>query len=118
MREHGFARTEPFIRARYRGADREASTDRRGPGADALVQAQVEQYVQVGAPVPPEAAVAARNITEPGLARGHDGVSPDMTTEPRQGFETIDVAERLRSRRRSSPTRSRSTSSRAGSSPK
>ena len=31
------------------------------------VQAQIEQYVQSGAPVPPEAAVAARNITEPGL---------------------------------------------------
>ncbi|MFM8914995.1 MAG: LON peptidase substrate-binding domain-containing protein, partial [Candidatus Limnocylindrus sp.] len=31
------------------------------------VQAQVETYVTSGAPVPPEAAVAAKNITDPGL---------------------------------------------------
>ena len=50
-----------------------------------------------GAPVPPEAAVAARNITEPGLLADMVAYSPDMTTEQRQELlETIDVAERLK----------------------
>ena len=61
------------------------------------VQGQIEQYVQSGAPVPPEAAVAARNITEPGLLADMVAYSPDMTTEQRQELlETIDVAERLK----------------------
>ena len=51
-----------------------------------------DQYVQSGAPVPPEAAVAARNITEPGLLADTVAYSPDMTTEQRQELlETIDV---------------------------
>ena len=61
------------------------------------VQAQIEQYVASGAPVPPEAAVAARNITEPGLLADMVAYSPDMTTEQRQELlETIDVEERLK----------------------
>ena len=61
------------------------------------VQAQIEQYVANGAPVPPEAAVAARNITEPGLLADMVAYSPDMTTEQRQEMlETIDVIERLK----------------------
>ena len=61
------------------------------------VQAQIEQYVASGAPVPPEAAVAARNITEPGLLADMVAYSPDMTTEQRQELlETIDVTERLK----------------------
>ena len=61
------------------------------------VQAQIEQYVANGAPVPPEAAVAARNITEPGLLADMIAYSPDMTTEQRQELlETIDVTERLK----------------------
>ena len=61
------------------------------------VQAQIEQYVQSGAPVPPEAAVAARNITEPGLLADMVAYSPDMSTEQRQELlETIDVIERLK----------------------
>jgi ATP-dependent Lon protease len=61
------------------------------------VQAQIEQYVANGAPVPPEAAVAARNITEPGLLADMVAYSPDMTTEQRQEMlETIDVVERLK----------------------
>ena len=61
------------------------------------VQAQIEQYVANGAPVPPEAAVAARNITEPGLLADMVAYSPDMTTEQRQELlETIDVVERLK----------------------
>ena len=61
------------------------------------VQAQIEQYVANGAPVPPEAAVAARNITEPGLLADMVAYSPDMSTEQRQELlETIDVSERLK----------------------
>ena len=61
------------------------------------VQAQIEQYVANGAPVPPEAAVAARNISEPGLLADMVAYSPDMTTEQRQEMlETIDVVERLK----------------------
>ena len=61
------------------------------------VQGQIETYVQSGAPVPPEAAVAARNITEPGLLADMVAYSPDMTTEQRQELlETIDVLDRLK----------------------
>jgi ATP-dependent Lon protease len=61
------------------------------------VQGQIEQYVANGAPVPPEAAVAARNITEAGLLADMVAYSPDMTTEQRQELlETIDVVERLK----------------------
>jgi ATP-dependent Lon protease len=61
------------------------------------VQGQIEAYVANGAPVPPEAAVAARNITEPGLLADMIAYSPDMTTEQRQELlETIDVTERLK----------------------
>ena len=61
------------------------------------VQGQIEQYVANGAPVPPEAAVAARNITEPGLLADMVAYSPDMTTEQRQELlETVDVIERLK----------------------
>ena len=61
------------------------------------VQGQIEQYVQSGAPVPPEAAVAARNVTEPGLLADMVAYSPDMTTEQRQELlETLDVVERLK----------------------
>jgi ATP-dependent Lon protease len=61
------------------------------------VQAQIEQYVANGAPVPPEAAVAARNISEPGLLADMVAYSPDMSTEQRQELlETVDVTERLK----------------------
>ena len=50
-----------------------------------------------GAPVPPEAAVAARNITEPGLLADMVAYSPDMSTEQRQELlETVDVELRLK----------------------
>jgi ATP-dependent Lon protease len=97
MRLHGFAQTEPFIRARIEELSEGPTTDVEVQALMRSVQAQVEQYVQVGAPVPPEAAVAARNITEPGLLADMTAYSPDMTTEQRQELlETIDVAERLR----------------------
>ena len=60
------------------------------------VQAQVETYVTSGAPVPPEAAVAAKNISDPGLLADMTAYTPDMTTEQRQELlEIIDVTERL-----------------------
>src|SRR6266516_1227006 len=97
LRVHGFAQTSPYILARI-----EEVGDGSPPGVEveALmrpVQAQIEQYVANGAPVPPEAAVAARNITEPGLLAHMVAYSPDMSTEQRQELlETIDVVERLK----------------------
>jgi ATP-dependent Lon protease len=97
IRVHGFAQTEPHLRARV-----EELHDTTPPNVElqALmrsVQAQVEQYVQAGAPVPPEAAVAAKNITEPGLLADMTAYSPDMTTEQRQELlETVDIVERLK----------------------
>ena len=99
IRVSASSQTEPYIPARDRGAARRAARDRRrGPGADAHAsRRQIEQYVQSARPVPPEAAVAARNITEPGLLADMVAYSPDMTTEQRQELlETIDVVERLK----------------------
>ncbi len=97
LRLHGFASTAPYLLARV-----EEITDVAPSGVEieALmksVSSQIEQYVQSGAPVPPEAAVAARNITEPGLLADMVAYSPDMTTEQRQQLlETVDVVERLK----------------------
>jgi ATP-dependent Lon protease len=97
LRLHGFAETSPFLLARI-----EELQDATPGGVEVqalmrTVQGQIEQYVQNGAPVPPEAAVAARNITEPGLLADMTAYSPDMTTEQRQELlETIDVVERLK----------------------
>jgi ATP-dependent Lon protease len=61
------------------------------------VQSQIEQYIANGAPIPPEAAIAARNISEPGLLADMVAYSPDMDTPQRQELlETIDAVERLR----------------------
>ena len=97
LRLHRFSETEPYLR----GVVEEVSDDTpAGVEVQALmrtVQGQIEQYVANGAPVPPEAAVAARNITEPGLLADMVAYSPDMTTEQRQELlETIDVVERLK----------------------
>jgi ATP-dependent Lon protease len=63
----------------------------------ASIQAQIEQYVTAGAPVPPEVAVAARNITDGGLLADMAAYSPEMTPDLRQELlETISVADRLR----------------------
>ena len=80
LRLHGFASTNPYILASV-----EEVVDELPPGLEVqalmrTVQAQIEQYVANGAPVPPEAAVAARNITEPGLLADMVAYSPDMTT--------------------------------------
>ncbi|MGH2466781.1 MAG: LON peptidase substrate-binding domain-containing protein, partial [Candidatus Limnocylindrales bacterium] len=93
----GFVQSEPYIVAEVEPV-REASP--AGLEVQALmrsVQGQIEQYVQSGAPVPPEAAVAARNITEPGLLADMVAYSPDMGTEQRQELlETIDPVARLK----------------------
>ena len=97
LRLLAFEGNDPFISARV-----EVLTDEKPQGVEVqalvrTVQAQIEQYVQSGAPVPPEAAVAARNITEPGLLADMVAYSPDMTTEQRQELlETLDVIERLK----------------------
>src|SRR4249919_904084 len=97
IRLHGFVQSDPYIVAEVELLD-DSNPD--GLEVQALmrsVQAQVETYVQSGAPVPPEAAVAARNITEPGLLADMVAYSPDMSTEQRQELlETIDVEQRLK----------------------
>jgi ATP-dependent Lon protease len=93
----GFASTDPYLLARVEEIPDVAPS---GVEIEALmksVSSQIEQYVQSGAPVPPEAAVAARNITEPGLLADMVAYSPDMTTEQRQQLlETVDVVDRLK----------------------
>jgi ATP-dependent Lon protease len=97
IRVHSFTSTSPHITAIV-----EELPDQTPDGVEVealmrTVQAQIEQYVANGAPVPPEAAVAARNISEPGLLADMVAYSPDMSTEQRQELlETIDVVERLK----------------------
>ncbi len=97
LRVHAFASTEPYLAGQV---EELADATPDGVEVQALmktVQQQIEQYVASGAPVPPEAAVAARNITEPGLLADMVAYSPDMSTEQRQELlETIDVVERLK----------------------
>jgi ATP-dependent Lon protease len=97
LRLHGFVSTSPYLRARVEELPDIAPTGVEIEALMKTVQGQIEQYVQSGAPVPPEAAVAARNITEPGLLADMVAYSPDMTTEQRQELlETVDVVERLK----------------------
>jgi ATP-dependent Lon protease len=97
IRVEGFAQTDPYLRARIHGLEVPKPADVEVEALMKSVQAQMEQYVQAGAPVPPEAAVAARNITEPGLLADMTAYSPDMTTEQRQELlETVDVVARLK----------------------
>jgi ATP-dependent Lon protease len=97
IRVHGFAQTSPFLSARIEELVETTPADVELQALMRSVQAQVEQYVQAGAPVPPEAAVAARNISEPGLLADMTAYSPDMTTEQRQELlETVDITERLK----------------------
>ncbi|HLA15649.1 MAG TPA: LON peptidase substrate-binding domain-containing protein, partial [Candidatus Limnocylindrales bacterium] len=97
LRLHAFASTEPYLTGQV---EELADTAPEGVEVQALmktVQGQIEQYVASGAPVPPEAAVAARNISEPGLLADMVAYSPDMSTEQRQELlETIDVVDRLK----------------------
>ncbi len=97
LRVHSFSQNSPYILATI---EELADATPSGVEVQALmrtVQGQIEQYVANGAPVPPEAAVAARNITEPGLLADMVAYSPDMTTEQRQELlETVEVIERLK----------------------
>ena len=89
--------TEPHLEARVEVID---DIDEKTLEIEALmasIHAQIEQYVNSGAAVPPEVAVAARNISDGGLLADMTAYSPDMTTEQRQELlETVDVADRLR----------------------
>ncbi|HEU4572519.1 MAG TPA: endopeptidase La, partial [Candidatus Limnocylindrales bacterium] len=97
LRVDGFASTSPYLIGRVEELHEPATTGVEVQALMRSVQSQIEQYVQSGAPVPPEAAVAARNITEPGLLADMVAYSPDMTTEQRQELlETIDVVDRLK----------------------
>jgi ATP-dependent Lon protease len=89
--------TEPHLEARIELVADEAGNDLEVEALMASVQAQIEQYVSSGASVPPEVAVAARNITDGGLLADMVAYSPEMSTELRQQLlETINVADRLR----------------------
>jgi ATP-dependent Lon protease len=97
LRVRGFASTSPYLRAQVEEITEAQQTGVEVQALMRSVQSQIEQYVQSGAPVPPEAAVAARNITEPGLLADMVAYSPDMTTEQRQELlETINVVDRLK----------------------
>jgi ATP-dependent Lon protease len=97
LRVIGFVQTSPYIIVK---AEEIADVTPDGIEVQALmrtVQAQIEQYVANGAPVPPEAAIAARNISEPGLLADMVAYSPDLSTEARMELlETTDVVERLK----------------------
>jgi ATP-dependent Lon protease len=97
LRLLGFEATDKYISARVEVVEDETPEDLEVEALVQTVQGQIEQYVQSGAPVPPEAAVAARNISEPGLLADMVAYTPDMSTEQRQELlETLDVVERLK----------------------
>ena len=89
--------TDPHLEARVELIPEDQPKTLEIEALMASVQGQIEQYVSAGASVPPEVAVAARNIGDGGLLADMSAYSPDMTTELRQQLlETIDIAERLR----------------------
>jgi ATP-dependent Lon protease len=88
---------EPHLEARVEVIDDAHSKTLEVEALMASVQGQIEQYVTSGASVPPEVAIAARNITDAGLLADMVAYSPEMSTELRQQLlETIDVPDRLR----------------------
>jgi Lon protease-like protein len=100
---------EPHLEARVQVIADEQDKTLEVEALMASVQGQIEQYVSSGASVPPEVAVAARNISDGGLLADMVAYSPDMTTEQRQTLdETVNVesachatGERIRLRVRS-----------------
>ena len=97
LRVLGFAQTSPYIVVRVEELPDVTPDSIEIQALMRTVQAQIEQYVANGAPVPPEAAVAARNITEPGLLADMVAYSPDLSTEQRMELlKTTDVLERLK----------------------
>src|SRR6476660_9264973 len=88
---------EPHLEARVEVIDDAHSKTLEVEALMASVKGQIEQYVTSGASVPPEGAIAARNITDAGLLADMVAYSPEMSTELRQQLlETIDVPDRLR----------------------
>jgi ATP-dependent Lon protease len=93
----GFAQTDPYIVIQVEELPDVTPDSIEIQALMRTVQAQIEQYVANGAPVPPEAAVAARNISEPGLLADMVAYSPDLSTEQRMELlQTSDVLERLK----------------------
>src|SRR6188768_1564809 len=89
--------TDPHLEARVEVIDDASEKTLEIEALMASIHTQIEQYVSSGASVPPEVAVAARNISDGGLLADMTAYSPEMTTEQRQELlETIDVADRLR----------------------
>ena len=89
--------TDPHLEARVEVIDDGHEKTLEIEALMASIHGQIEQYVNSGASVPPEVAVAARNIVDGGLLADMTAYSPEMTTEQRQELlETIDVADRLR----------------------
>ena len=89
--------TDPHLEARVEVIDDAAEKTLEVEALMASIHGQIEQYVNSGASVPPEVAVAARNIVDGGLLADMTAYSPEMTTEQRQELlETIDIADRLR----------------------
>ncbi|MGH2357428.1 MAG: endopeptidase La, partial [Candidatus Limnocylindria bacterium] len=88
---------EPHLEARVETVSDEEPKTLEVEALMASVQGQIEQYVTGGASVPPEVAVAARNISDGGLLADMVAYSPEMTTEQRQELlETVNVPDRLR----------------------
>jgi ATP-dependent Lon protease len=89
--------SDPHLEARVEIIDDSHTKTLEIEALMASIHGQIEQYVNSGASVPPEVAVAARNIVDGGLLADMTAYSPEMTTEQRQELlETIDVADRLR----------------------
>jgi ATP-dependent Lon protease len=88
---------DPHLEARVETIDDVHAKTLEVEALMASVQGQIEQYVTSGASVPPEVAVAARNISDGGLLADMVAYSPEMSTEQRQQLlETVDVPDRLR----------------------
>jgi ATP-dependent Lon protease len=97
LRVHGFAQTDPYTIVRVEDLTDVVPEGIEVPALIATVQAQIEQYVASGASIPPEAAVAARNINDPSLLADLFAYSPDLSTEQRmQLLDTVNVLERLK----------------------
>ena len=95
LRLNGFTQSEPYLRASIEELPDESPDGLEVQALMRTVQAQIEQYVANGAPVPPEAAVAARNISEPdhdlGRRHHHHEEGGDLAVEvavlPGEGHE-------------------------------
>jgi ATP-dependent Lon protease len=97
LRVLGFSSTDPYIVVNVEELPDVTPDSIEVQALMRTVQGQIEQYVASGAPVPPEAAVAARNISEPGLLADMVAYSPDLSTEQRMELlQTSDVLERLK----------------------